>query len=64
VDLKTSQRLAPLASKGATLVSESGISTRSDIEMLQTAGFSAFLVGERLMRAENPGGALKSLIDA
>jgi indole-3-glycerol phosphate synthase len=63
VDLKTSQRLAALAPKGATLVSESGISARSDIEMLQTAGFSAFLVGEHLMRAENPGDALRSLIE-
>jgi indole-3-glycerol phosphate synthase len=64
VDLKTSLRLAPLAPKGATKVSESGINTRNDIEMLKAAGFSAFLIGEHLMRAENPGDALRSLIQA
>ena len=64
VDLKTSLRLAPTAPKGAILVSESGISKRSDIEMLKTVGFGGFLVGEHLMRADNPGDALKSLIEA
>lgn len=64
VDLKTSLRLGPLAPEGAILVSESGISTRSDLEILKSAGFRAFLVGEHLLRAENPGDALKSLIEA
>lgn len=64
VDLKTSLRLGPLAPAGAILVSESGISTRGHLEELKSAGFSAFLVGEHLMRAENPGDALSSLIEA
>jgi indole-3-glycerol phosphate synthase len=63
VDLKTSLRLGPLAPEGALLVSESGISTRSDLELLKSAGFQAFLVGEHLMRAENPGEALKGLTE-
>ena len=62
VDLETSISLAPLAPKGAVLVSESGIHTGSDIRRLKAAGFNAFLVGEHLMRAADPGAALGQLI--
>jgi indole-3-glycerol phosphate synthase len=64
VDLETSLRLAPLAPEGAILVSESGINAGGDIRRLRSAGFSAFLVGEHLMRAEHPGDALRSLVEA
>lgn len=63
VDLRTSIQLAPLAPEGAILVSESGINTGSDIRRLRSAGFSAFLVGEHLMRAHNPGDTLRRLIE-
>jgi len=63
VDLNTSIQLAPHAPKDAILVSESGINTGSDIRTLRSAGFSACLVGEHLMRAEDPGEALRRLID-
>jgi indole-3-glycerol phosphate synthase len=63
VDLGTSIRLAPLAPEGAILVSESGINTGSDIRRLKSAGFSAFLVGEHLMRAQHSGEALRRLIE-
>jgi indole-3-glycerol phosphate synthase len=63
VDLDTSIQLAPLAPEGAILVSESGINTGSDIRRLRSAGFSAFLVGEHLMRAQHPGEALERLIE-
>jgi len=62
VDLDTSIQLAPLAPAGAILVSESGINTGSDIRRLRSAGFSAFLVGEHLMRAQHPHEALRRLI--
>ncbi|HLG15818.1 MAG TPA: indole-3-glycerol phosphate synthase TrpC [Blastocatellia bacterium] len=64
VSLKTSFELAPLAPPGALLVSESGISTGEDIRQLKAAGFQAFLVGEHLMRADDPGDALRRLIHA
>jgi indole-3-glycerol phosphate synthase len=64
VDLDTSIQLFPFAPEGATLVSESGISAGSDIRRLKSAGYSAFLVGEHLMRAPRPGDALKQLIEA
>lgn len=63
VDLNTSVELAALAPDLAILVSESGINTGADIRRLRSAGFNAFLVGEHLMRASDPGAALKRLID-
>jgi indole-3-glycerol phosphate synthase len=63
VDLGTSIELARLAPQDAILVSESGINTGDDVRRLRAAGFSAFLVGEHLMRADDPGEALERLID-
>lgn len=62
VDLGTSLRLSKAAPPDFTLVSESGIRTREDIMMLKDAGYHAFLIGERFMVAEDPGGALRELI--
>jgi indole-3-glycerol phosphate synthase len=61
VDLETSLRLAELAPPDATLVAESGLRTRADIERLQSAGYKAFLIGEALMRAGDPLTALAEL---
>jgi indole-3-glycerol phosphate synthase len=61
VDLSTSIRLAARVPKTITLVSESGISNRSDLDLLANAGFHAVLVGESLMRAKSPGNALRVL---
>jgi indole-3-glycerol phosphate synthase len=63
VDLETSIELARLAPEDVILVSESGINTGDDIRRLRAAGFSAFLVGEHLMRADDPGEALQRLIE-
>jgi indole-3-glycerol phosphate synthase len=60
--LETSLALARQLPKSITLVSESGIRTRDDIERLRTAGFNAFLIGEELLRAEDEGKALRDLI--
>jgi indole-3-glycerol phosphate synthase len=61
VDLETSLRLAALAPPDATLVAESGLRTRADIERLQNAGYRAFLIGETLMRAGDPLSSLRQL---
>jgi len=60
--LQTSFYLASDLPKEITLVSESGIRTREDIERLRAAGFHAVLIGEELMRAEDEGKALKALL--
>lgn len=61
VSLETSIALAARAHAGALLVSESGIRDASDIARLRAHGFHAFLVGETLMRSDEPEAALKSL---
>jgi indole-3-glycerol phosphate synthase len=60
--LDTSLELVGALPKSLTLVSESGIRTREDIDRLRAAGFHAFLIGEEFMRAEDEGAALKALV--
>lgn len=43
-------------------VSESGLSTPEDIELLQKEGIDAALIGEHFMKQPDPGEALKKLI--
>lgn len=47
---------------GRTVVSESGIRARADVERLAAAGVHAILVGEAFMRAADPGEKLAELI--
>ncbi len=60
--LDTSLRLSYLMPASAIRVSESGIYSRADIDLLRGAGFQAFLIGEALMRSEDPAVALKELV--
>ena len=53
------QRYVPASS---LLVTESGISSQIDVKRMRQAGVHAFLVGESLMRAADPGSALQALI--
>ena len=62
VDLETSIDLRPHVPPDRMVVSESAIGGRSDIERLLSAGISAFLVGETLMRADDMGEALRALL--
>jgi indole-3-glycerol phosphate synthase len=43
-------------------VAESGIHGREDLVRLHEAGYDAFLIGEHLVRAEDPGEALRRLL--
>jgi indole-3-glycerol phosphate synthase len=61
-DLETSIRLAPLLPKGMTVISESGIRSRGDIERLRAAGVHGFLVGETLMAARDIAGKIRELL--
>ncbi len=60
-DLTTSERLFSMLPPGRLMISESGIRDRSDVQRLRGAGIHAFLVGEALMREDDPGQALKRL---
>jgi indole-3-glycerol phosphate synthase len=62
VDVDTAFRLAGLIPKHALGVAESGIRDGADIARLRAAGYSAFLIGESLMKAKSPGEALHTLI--
>jgi indole-3-glycerol phosphate synthase len=60
-DISTSIDLAGRAGTDRTLVAESGIHTRFDVERLLNAGIWNFLIGESLMRSEDPVRSLKVL---
>ncbi len=62
VSLATSLDLAPAIPDDVVAVAESGIRTGADVRRLREAGFDAFLVGEHLMSAPDPGAALGQLI--
>jgi indole-3-glycerol phosphate synthase len=62
VTLETSLSLAPHMPAGTLLISESGIHSAADIGRLRDAGYSAFLVGEHLMRSGDPAAALRELV--
>lgn len=61
-DLEVSIRLARRVPNGITVVSESGINGRRDIERLMESGIHAFLVGESLMREADIGKKLRELL--
>ena len=64
VDLETALRLAPAIPADVVKVAESGIHTPADLQRLRQAGYSAFLIGESLMRAPSPGQALRALLSS
>ncbi len=61
VDLRTTEMLAPLIPNGHVVISESGIRSVEDIRRVARAGVHGALIGEALMRSENPQGFLESL---
>lgn len=62
VDMENSMRFPEDFPSNVFRVAESGIEGPSTIQRLKTAGYQAFLVGERLMRADSPGTALRELL--
>ena len=60
VSLETSLSLAREAPSDALLVSESGLNNAADVQRLYDAGYRGFLIGETLMRADDPAAALRS----
>ena len=54
VNLETAFRLAEKIPAACVRVAESGIQSGADIARLRSAGYEAFLIGESLMKAEQP----------
>ena len=64
VDHERAVRMAGQMPAGVVRVAESGIHSAQDISALRQAGYQAFLVGEMLMKAEDPAKALKELVSS
>jgi indole-3-glycerol phosphate synthase len=62
VSLDTTVALGAALGPGVVAVAESGIRTRDDVDRLRSAGYHAFLVGERFMSQPDPGAALAELM--
>ncbi len=61
VNIKTTSDLLKEIPENKIVVSESGIKTRNDIEVLEKEGVSAFLIGTTFMKSDNIGKALNVL---
>ena len=62
VDLETSVELSAVP-EGYTLVGESGLRTRADLDRLAAHGINSFLVGESLMAQDDVTAATKRLLE-
>jgi indole-3-glycerol phosphate synthase len=64
VSLETSERLIAEAPRNRVMISESGLKSVKSLRHLRALGFRGFLIGEALMRADDPEAALCDLIAA
>ena len=62
VTLETTAKLRPIIPADRVVVSESGISSREDIVLLKNMKVDAALIGEELVKAEDPTRKLKELL--
>ena len=62
-DLSITEQLAEEVSDDVLLVSESGIKTTADAKRVLEAGANAILVGESLMRENDPSALIESFLD-
>jgi indole-3-glycerol phosphate synthase len=62
IDLANVERLLPKVGTGVVVVAESGIQSVGDVARLRGCGFANFLVGEALVRSQDPGALLAGLV--
>ena len=62
VNLETTRALMEEIPEGVVTVSESGFTRREEIDRMRGWGVDAFLIGESLLRAPDPGAALAELL--
>jgi indole-3-glycerol phosphate synthase len=62
--LQTTLDLLPRIPAGRLVITESGIQARKDVAAMRKNGVQAFLIGEALMRAADPGAALRNLLES
>jgi len=61
-DIRTTAHLTRIVPKDRVIVSESGISSKEDVEFLRECGVQAMLVGEALMKSDDIGLSMKQLM--
>lgn len=61
--IETSLELAQRIPDNFVKISESGLKDAETIQQLRSVGYQGFLIGESFMATDNPGLALKNLID-
>ena len=64
LSLDTTLELRGRVPPDRVLVTESGILAREDVQRMKEGGVHAFLVGEAIMRAPDPGAALAAMFFA
>lgn len=62
VSLDVSRQLGEIAPQDVTLISESGLGSHRDIAELARLGYRGFLIGETLMRSDDPQASLRRLM--
>jgi len=62
VDIQTTINLAAMAGSDVAIISESGIKTREDVELLRAGGAVGMLVGQTLMESDDIPAAIEKLI--
>jgi indole-3-glycerol phosphate synthase len=62
VNLDTAMELGSLIPNHVLRIAESGIGSGAEIKELHSFGYQAFLIGETLMRADDPGKKLQQLL--
>ncbi len=62
VDVARSYELKALAPDDVTIVAESGLSTRTDLDAMADRGIHRFLIGESLMRQDDVEAATRDLV--
>jgi indole-3-glycerol phosphate synthase len=61
VDIQVPLSMSKVIPPGITRVAESGVKTRDEVRRLEAQGYNAVLIGETLMRADDPVQKLKEL---
>jgi indole-3-glycerol phosphate synthase len=61
VDVRTTFELMPDVPAGKAVISESGIAERETLEELERVGVDAVLIGEALMRSDDPAAKIREL---
>ncbi|MBI2442086.1 MAG: indole-3-glycerol phosphate synthase TrpC [Lentisphaerae bacterium] len=61
-DLAVARELAALIPPGRLTIAESGLKSRREIEDLEQHGYKGFLIGETLLKSDNPSTTLRALL--